>query len=194
MNTRNRSLFLSIAIAVLTVPILNATPAPGAYWKWRGEIDQVLVNQTFRADDYRGIEMAALDVSDAKVPVRGGESQSAVLDFLPSLKPAFMSGLQKTLQRDAPDSKTGGDLLLVRMRVTKADPGTRIPQFWNMKDSAARLAVTGEVIDPATNQTLLAFRQERWVGMMETGQSSEELLKRVAQMIGADLARLISSS
>ena len=193
MNARRFSVLLSFVIAVATAPRLAAAPtAPGAYRNWRGEIDQVVVNHSFRADDYQDIQVDPLDITNVTVPERKGESRPATIAVLPSLKSAFMDGLQKDLRRRKPASGSAGKVLLIRVHLTKADPGTRFPQLGDFKANSAKLAVSGEVIDPAANLILVEFKQERWSGVVSIGKTSAQLLQDAARLIGTDVAHLIS--
>ena len=194
MNAQSFSLFLSLAIAVAVAPILSANPTePGTYRHWNGDIDQVVVNRPFRADDYQDIQVEPLDITRTAVPERTGESRAATIALLPSLKPAFMDGLQKNLRRRPPVSGSARKVFIIRVHLTKADPGTRSPQFGDVQANAAKLAVSGEVIDPATNLVLIEFKQERWAGLVSIGKTSTQLLEEAARMIGTDLAHLISA-
>lgn len=194
MNVRSFLLLFLSALAIATAPKLAAAPTePGVYWKWDGEIDEVAVKRSFRADDFQDIQVEPLDIANVAVPERPGESRPATIAALPSLKPAFMDGLQKNLRRRSQGSAPVPRVLLIRVHITKADPGTRSPQFGDVKGNAAKLAVHGEVIDRATNQTLIEFKQERWFGIISIGKSSAELLGEAARLIGADVARLINA-
>jgi len=194
MNARNLCRLLSSVMALAIATTLSADPtAPGTYRHWDGEIDQVVVNRAFRADDYQDIHVEPLDITKTAVPDRKGESRPATLALLPSLKPAFMDGLQKNLRRRTPASSAAGKVLVIRVRLTKADPGTRSPEFGDIKANAAKLAVSGEVIDPASNLILIQFQQERWAGVISIGKTSGQLLEEAARMIGTDVAHLISA-
>ncbi len=194
MNVRSFPLLFLFVMAVTTAPKLAAAPTePGVYRKWDGEIDEVAVKRAFRADDFQDIQVEPLDIANVTVPERAGESRSATIAALPSLKPAFMDGMQKNLRQRAQGSAPAGRALLIRVHITKADPGTRSPKFGDVKGNAAKLAVRGEVIDRATNLTLIEFKQERWFGVISIGKSSAELLKEAARLIGEDVARLINA-
>ena len=72
MNARSFSLLLSLVTAFAIVPILSANPTePGTYRHWKGEIDQVVVNRPFRADDYQDIQVEPLDITR---PLDGGST------------------------------------------------------------------------------------------------------------------------
>ncbi|MDQ3545365.1 MAG: hypothetical protein M3429_02425, partial [Verrucomicrobiota bacterium] len=100
MNVRRLSLFFSLAMALPTASALADTPtAPGTYQNWKGEIDEVVVQVPFRADDFRDILVEPFDLTRVAVPERQGESRPAVVAGLPGLKSAFMEGLQSHLRR-----------------------------------------------------------------------------------------------
>src|ERR1041385_2503944 len=105
MNARNLFRLCSSVMALAIAPTLSADPtAPGTYRHWDGDIDQVVIISAFRADDYQDIHVEPLDITKTAVPDRKGESRPATLALLPSLKPAFMDGLQKNLRRRSPAS------------------------------------------------------------------------------------------
>ncbi|MEO5717378.1 MAG: hypothetical protein ABIR29_02275 [Chthoniobacterales bacterium] len=194
MNARSFCLLLSVVLAIGTTSVLFAAPAePGTYRNWKGEIDEVVVNRPFRADDYQDIVVEPLDITKVTVPQRKGESRPATIALLPSLKTAFMDGLQKNLRRRTPVSRAAGKALVIRVHLTKADPGTRNPDFGDFQANAAKLAVSGEVIDPASNLVLIQFKQQRWSGVVSIGKTSAQLLEDAARMIGTDVAHLISA-
>lgn len=194
VNAQSCSLFLSLAMTVALAPRLSAASTEtGTYRNWDGEIDQVVVNRSFRADDYRDIQVEPFDITKTAVPERKGESRPATIALLPSLKAPFMEGLQKNLRRRTPVSGSTGKVLVIRVHLTKADPGTRSPQFGDVKANAAKLAVSGEIIDPASNLVLIEFKQERWAGMISIGKTSAQLLEEAARIIGTDVAHLISA-
>ncbi|HEY2344064.1 MAG TPA: hypothetical protein VGH90_13565 [Chthoniobacteraceae bacterium] len=194
MNALNLFRLFSSVMALAIAPTLSADPtAPGEYRHWDGDIDQVVIYRAFRADDYQEIHVEPLDITKTAVPDRKGESRPATLALLPSLKPAFMEGLQKNLRRRTPTSGAAGKVLVIRVRLTKADPGTRSPEFGDIQANAAKLAVSGEVIDPATNLILIQFQQERWAGVISIGKTSAQLLEEAARTIGTDVGHLISA-
>src|SRR6476660_9779279 len=80
MNARNLCRLLSSVMALAITTTLSADPtAPGTYRHWDGEIDQVVVNRAFRADDYQDIHVEPLDITKTAVPDRKGESRPATL-------------------------------------------------------------------------------------------------------------------
>ncbi len=193
MNPLRFSLLFSLVMTARTMSLPAAPPmTPGSYRDWNGKIDEVVVKRSFRADDYADIQVAPLDITKVTVPERKGESRAAIEALLPSLKPAFMEGLQKNLRRRTKASASG-KVLLIRVHLTKADPGTRSPGFGDFKGHAAKLAVRGEVIDRATHRTLIEFKQERWAGLGSITKNAGQLFDEAARAIGADVARLISA-
>ncbi|MGI8891733.1 MAG: hypothetical protein ACR2G0_13245 [Chthoniobacterales bacterium] len=194
MNIWRFSLLSLLAIVLAAAPNSSAAPTePGTYRGWGGEIDCVVINRTFRADDYQDIVVEPLDITKVAVPERKGESPAEVFAVLPSLKPAFLVSLQKNLRRRTPMPGATGKALIIRVRVTKADPGTRSPKFGDVKANAAKLEVSGEVIDPATSLILVQFTQERWSGLITIGKTSGQLLRDAAGLIGEDVGHLISA-
>lgn len=194
MNSRRFSLLLWFVLACPGASILQAAPIqPGSYQKWKGEIDEVVVRVPFRADDFQDIQVEPFDLTRVAVPERQGESGPAVAAGLPALKPAFMEGLQTNLRRRTPASGAHARALVVRIHVVKADPGTRFPAFGDLQANAAKLAVRGELVDATTNRTLVAFKQERWSGVVRIGKTSSQLLADAARLLGHDVAELVSA-
>ncbi len=57
----------------------------------------------------------------------------------------------------------------------EARPGARSTQFGDFQANAAKLAVSGEVIDPAANLILIEFKQELWAGVISIGKTSAQM-------------------
>lgn len=188
-----RRFFSPWLFLLASVSTLSASPGPGIYSHWKGEIDSVVVHHSFRADDFQDIVVEPLDVSQVVIPERSGESPSAIAALLASLKPAFLEGMQKNLRHRTITPGHAPKSLVIRIHLLKADPGTRNPKFGDLKSNAAKLAVRGEVVDPATGVALLEFKQERWSGVVTIGKNSGELLQDAAKLIGHDIADLISA-
>ncbi|MEO7165835.1 MAG: hypothetical protein ABI787_03000 [Spartobacteria bacterium] len=194
MNSRRISFLLWFVLACPAASIIHAAPTqPGIYQKWNGEIDEVTVRAPFRADDFQDILVEPFDLTKVAVPQRQGESGPAVAAGLTSLKPAFMEELRQNLRRRTPPSGAPARALVVRIHVVKADPGTRFPAFGDLQANSARLTVRGELVDRATNRTLVAFKHTRWSGVVTIGKNSSQLLADSARLIGHDVAELISA-
>lgn len=194
MNACRLFLLSSLVIVLFLAPTSSAAlTEPATYRNWDGDVDWVIVNRAFRADDYQEIIVEPLDLSKVVVPEGKGENPAAILALLPSLKPAFLKGMQENLRRREPLSGAPQKALVIRVRLTKADPGTRAPAFGDIKANAAKLEVSGDVIDLASGTVFVSFQQERWSGLITIGKNSGQLLQDAAALIGADIGRLISS-
>lgn len=84
--------------------------------------------------------------------------------------------------------------LVIRARVTKLDPGSRAARYWAAFGAGAvKIAMTGEIIDAASNKTLVRFKQERRSAVGMFGGGYQELFTRTAHQIGGDIATLINA-
>ncbi len=191
---------LSLA-AVVLLPSLGAAPAPtspGNYRDWKGDIDEVSILQTFRADDYRDILVESFESKGVELPDKTDNTYKAVSSALESIKPAFMEGLQKKLRAKTPlaaeGRKPAGNALLIRVRLTKVDPGSQAARYFGgFGAGAVKIAMVGEVIDAHSHRTLVKFTQERRSAFGAFGGGYGELFARTARQIGGDVATLINA-
>jgi hypothetical protein len=200
----NRS-FAFCFLIIISLPLAAdaASPpgtAPGAYHDWAGEIDQVVIIQPFHADNYRDIAVESFDSTGVQLPDRNDNTYEAVHSALQAIKPAFMEGLQNNLRPRAASQATAdlvrgkAQALVIRSRLTKVDPGSQAARYWvGYGAGAVKIDISGEIIDHASNKTLVTFKQERRSGVGVFGGGYGALFARTARQIGADVARLINA-
>ena len=76
----------------------------------------------------------------------------------------------------------------------KSDPGSQAARYWGgFGAGAAKVGITGEIIDGRTNKVLVRFTQERRSGFGLFGGGYRELLARSMRQIGGDVAGLIKA-
>src|SRR5437764_3230255 len=201
---RNFALFyfvlgsFSFALPSQTCAASKVVTAPGTYRDWDGDIDEVTIFQTFRADSYNDIVVESFDSTGVRLPDPQDNTYQAVQSAIRSMKPAFIEGLQAKLRHKpaaagyVPRGK--GKALVIRARLSKLDPGSQAARYWaGFGAGAVKVAITGEIIDAATGKVLVRFQQERRSGFGAFGGGYGALFKRTARQIGGDIAGLINA-
>jgi hypothetical protein len=80
----------------------------------------------------------------------------------------------------------------VRARITKSDPGSQAARYWGgFGAGAAKVGISGEIVDGASGKVLVRFTQERRSGFGLLGGGYRELLDRTMRQIGGDVAGLV---
>lgn len=203
MIIRNFALFCFLP-GVFTFALLADTAVgskglttPGTYRDWNGDIDELTIVQPFRLDEYNDIAVESFDTSGASLPSPKENTYEAVRSALNSIKPAFIEGFQKNLRRKpggANPVRGKGQTLVVRVRLTKLDPGSQAARYWvGFGAGTVKIAMAGEVIDARSRKTLLRFKQERRSGFGAFGGGYGELFARTARQIGGDIADLLNT-
>jgi hypothetical protein len=180
------------ALAEVVQTTSSQTLTPGTTYRGWHNIDEVTVLQPFSASAYSQIAVESFDTSGVKLPPPNENTYKAVQSALQTIKPAFMQGLLKKAQRKAtavPSNQT----LIIRARLTKVDPGSQAARYWGFGAGAVKIAMVGEIIDGASQKTLLRFAQERRSGFGMFGGGYATLFERTAHQIGGDVAGLISA-
>ena len=109
------------------------------------------------------------------------------------MKPAFIDGLERKAQRKVGAAQSGRTLI-VRARLTKVDPGSQAARSWaGFGAGAVKIAMVGEIVDGASQKTLVRFAQERRSGFGWFGGAYGELFQRTARQLGGDVAGLINA-
>jgi len=127
-----------------------------------------------------------------KLPETNDNTYRAVQSALRAIKPAFIEGLEKKAQRKG--AAQSGRTLIVRARLTKLDPGSQAARYFaGFGAGAVKIAMAGEIIDGASQKTLVRFVQERRSAFGAFGGGYGELFQRTARQLGGDLAGLISA-
>jgi hypothetical protein len=200
---RNFALFyfvlgsLSFALPSQTCAAGRGTTAPGTYRDWNGDIDEVTIFQTFRADSYNDIVVESIDSSGVTLPNPRENTYQAVQSALRLMKPAFIEGLQLKLRHKPADAgnvpRGKGQGLVIRARLSKLDPGSQAARYWGFGAGAVKIAMTGEIVDAASGKVLVRFRQERRSGFGAFGGGYGALFTRTVRQIGGDIASLINA-
>ena len=203
MIARNLALFcflpgvLTLALLVDAGAASKGTTMPGAYRNWNGDIDEVTILQPFRLDTYNDIAVESFDITRVALPNPKENTYEAVRSALSSLKPAFLEGFQKNLRRKpggANPVRGKGQTLVIRVRLTKLDPGSQAARYWGgFGAGAVKIEMTGEVVDAYSRKTLIRFKQERRSGFGAFGGGYGELFARTARQIGGDIADLLNA-
>lgn len=198
MIARNIVLFclvvgnLTSALCSSALAAEKTATAPGTYRDWNGDIDEVTILQPFNAANYDSIAVETFDIAGLQMPNPKDNTYPAVQAAIRLIKPAFITGLEQNARRKiGPSGK--GRTLVVRIRVTKLDPGSRAARYWGVGAGAVKVAMAGEIIDAASKKTLLRFQQERRSAFGMFGGGYEELFTRTARQIGGDIASLVNA-
>jgi hypothetical protein len=183
---------LGVAFVSSAVARDKGATTPGTYQDWNGDIDEVTVVQPFQGTAYNEIRVESFDISGVKLPPAKDNTYEAVQSALRMIKPAFIDGLETKLRRTG--ANPGHGKLIIRARVTEADPGSQAARYWGgFGAGAVKIAIAGELIDAATNKTLVRFQQERRSGFGAFGGGYSELFVRTAKQIGGDIASLVNA-
>ncbi|HSP14103.1 MAG TPA: DUF4410 domain-containing protein [Thermoanaerobaculia bacterium] len=188
---------LFLMVAALAVPASArgkknpANTEPGTYKEWGPDIDQIEVVQTFKFGDYSKVVVAPIDTSgaDTKDKAVATAVENATNDFAEQLGKDVKTPVTVDEQ-----PKKSADTLLVRMKVTGMDPGSRAARYWASFGAGAAVAkMDGEIVDAKTNKVLARFTQERRSGFGVAGGSSEALLRRDVRAIATDVANILKA-
>lgn len=201
---RNFALFyfvlgsLSFAFSTQTCLAGKAVTAPGTYRDWNGDIDEVTIFQTFRADSYNDIVVESFDSRGVTLPNPRDNTYQAVQAALRLMKPAFIEGLQLELRHKPAEagyvSRGKGKGLVIRARLIKVDPGSQAARYFaGFGAGAVKIAMNGEIVDAASGKVLVRFQQERRSGFGAWGGGYGALFTRTARQIGGDIAGLINA-
>ncbi len=197
----DRGLLRSLQFALLATLALGAFAAkkaptvPGKYEAWGPDIDSIEIVSPFRTADYARVVVEPLDTTAAPRP----EDRDMQEKFDKSMTHAteqFLAGIRKgradvTLQSTAADGRRA---ILIRGKVVTMDPGSRAKRMWvSYGAGAARVAVSGEIVDAASGKVLVRFTQERRSGFDRLGRGSsyEEILNRTMAAVGEDVANIL---
>ena len=170
----------------------SATKA-GSYTDWN-DVDQVTIVQPFQRSAFNRVVVAPLDTRNAPLPEQSDNSYAEVKAALGGSTQAFMQGLRDKLTGMQVQSGSGGGAgaLVVRARITKTDPGSQAARYFaGFGAGAAKVGITGEIVDGKTNKVLVRFTQEGRSGVGLFGGGYRELLDRSMRQIGGDVAGLI---
>lgn len=198
---RKATLLLFVFVIALT-PALYAgkkPTAPGTYKKWGPNIDLLEVLQTFKAADYTKIVVEPIDTTDTPMPDKDDNSYESAKKVLANAAEPFTIGLKSRITKDVEKSDVSPapaapGTLIVRAKISKADPGSRAARYWGgFGAGATQTQMTGEILDGATGAVLLRFTQERWGSGGWFGGGYEALMNSNLRQIGRDVAAVIKA-
>lgn len=198
MQFKNLSLLSIFAVAFFSgqsVFAQKGKPQAGQFKDWH-DVDEVTIVQPFQLASYKRVVVAPLNTSEATLPDAKDNSYAAVKAALANSAEPFVAGLRDKLGRTnmevTPGKGGGAGTLVIRARITKSDPGSQAARYFGgFGAGAAKVGVSGEIIDGGSGKTLLRFAQERRSGVGMFGGGYRELLDRSLKQIGGDVAGLL---
>ncbi|MGI8820308.1 MAG: DUF4410 domain-containing protein [Chthoniobacterales bacterium] len=191
-------LLLSIGLFLFVRPeSYAAKPAsattPGTYKDWH-DMDEVTIVQPFQLGAFKVVAVPPLDTRNATLPPPNDNSYADVKAALAGSAQAFIAGLQSKLGGLQVQAGQGGgaNALVVRVRITKTDPGSRAARYFvGFGAGAAKIGIAGEIVDGRTGKVLVRFAQERRSFAGGFGGDYRDLLDRTLHQVGGDVAGLL---
>ena len=186
-------LSLALCLAPLTARAgKSAAPQPGSYKEWH-DVDQVTIVQPFQLGNYQRVVVQPLETSNATLPDAKDNSYPAVKAALATSAQPFSDGMRSKLGGSnlalQVGREGGAGALIVRAKITKSDPGSQAARYFaGFGAGAAKVEVSGEIVDGRSGKTLVRFVQERRSGVGAFGGGYRELLERSLRQIGGDVA------
>ena len=206
MNSRlyvTRLAALCLAVAVV-VPAearkkqSGANTEPGKYEKWGPDIDEIEIVKAFDAAAYKNVVVVPVEADDVKLPEKDDNTYEPVQKVLAAATEPFAEGIEKNYEaakvavNDKPGK--GSDTLIVRTKIEMMDPGSRAKRYFGgFGAGAARVKLSGEIVDAKSKAVLVRFTQERRSGFGVAGGSYEALLNRNLRAIGEDVANILKA-
>ena len=193
--TATRLLLTLAAAALVAAPTAQAQKAgvtkPGKYTDFH-DVDEVTIVQPFQARNYNRIIVQRLNTAGAPLPEPSDNSYAEVKAALANSTTPFLEGVREKAGMQVQPGSGGPNSLIIRGRITKSDPGSKAARYWaSFGAGAAKVGITGEIVDGGTGKVLARFTQERRSGFGLFGGGYRELLDRTLKQIGGDVAGLI---
>ncbi len=190
-----RSLLAFTIAALLAAPAAQAQKGggtkPGRYTDFH-DVDEVTIVQPFQARNYNRIVVQRLNTANAPLPKPDDNSYADVKAALANAMTPFTQGVREKAGMQVQTGSGGAGALVVRARVLKSDPGSQAARYWaSFGAGAAKVSISGEIVDGGTGKVLARFTQERRSGFGLFGGGYRELLDRTLKQIGGDVAGLI---
>ena len=194
MNATRLLLTFAVA-ALLAAPTAQAQKGgatkPGKYTDFH-DVDEVTIVQPFQAKNYNRIIVQRLNTANAPLPEPKDNSYNDVKAALANSTAPFMEGVREKAGMQVQPGAPGPGSLVIRARITKSDPGSQAARYWaSFGAGAAKVGISGEIVDGGTGKVLARFSQERRSGFGLFGGGYRELLDRTLKQIGGDVAGLI---
>ena len=180
----------------------SAEPSSAGMTKdWNNLIDEAEVVQTFNLNDYSKVVVANLDTSATPLPPSGENTYQPVSIVLKSSSEIFTEAVREEFKEEGsrlsvvgPESSAGSapGALLVKGRVTRMDPGSQALRYWvGFGAGKSTVEVAGEVIDMASNKTLLRFKHAKASGIGGLGGDYQKFLTDDTHDVGEDVAKML---
>ena len=164
---------------------------PGRYTDFH-DVDQVTIVQPFHSRNYNRIIVQRLNTSAAPLPEPSDNSYNDVKAALANSTAPFMEGVREKAGMQVQPGSGGPGSLIIRARILKSDPGSQAARYWaGFGAGAAKVGISGEIVDGGSGKVLARFTQERRSGFGLFGGGYRELLDRTLKQIGGDVAGLI---
>lgn len=171
----------------------NAAPKAGTFKDWH-DVDEVTIVQPFQLASYTKVFVQPLDTHAATLPEASDNSFKDVKEALATSTEPFVTGLRGKMKGVSVEAGKGGGAksLTVRARITKSDPGSQAARYFaGFGAGAAKVGVSGEIVDGGTGKVLVRFTQERRSGVGAFGGGYRDLLHRSIKQIGGDVAQML---
>jgi hypothetical protein len=192
----------SIAVLLLLAVVLpmhaakkKAAPTePGKYKEWGDDIDQIEIVKGFKFADYSKIVVEPLDTASTPLPEKNDNTYGPVTAILPVATEKLIEGLREHVKVSVAGGEGAKDAgtLILRGKVTLMDPGSRAARYWaSFGAGAARTEIECQIVDAASGDVLVRFKQERRSGFGVGGGSYESVLTRNLKQLGEDVASIL---
>lgn len=176
----------------------NSPVQTGQFEDWNGFLDYINIRKAFDFDDYSKILIMPFDVKAVVLPDKSDNTYQPMVDVLGRLQEYAAEYLRKPLKK-APVSISAAKTLLpepktlaFKMKIDEFDPGNRALRAWvGFGAGRAAVQISGDVVDAATGEVLLSFRQRRLSAMDLSSHEKTllELLKEIDQDLGKMLLK-----
>ncbi|MEO5719976.1 MAG: DUF4410 domain-containing protein [Chthoniobacterales bacterium] len=198
LQTSAMKLIRLVAAVFVVLPLSQvhaekgAAIKPGSYQDWH-DVDEVTIVQPFQLASYNRVVVQSLDTKGAQLPEEKDNSYAAVKGALANSTAPFTDGVRAKLgTMPVENGKAGAKALVVRARIMKSDPGSQAARYFaGFGAGAAKVGISGEIVDGGTNKVLLRFTQERRSAVGAFGGGYQDLLHRSVKQIGVDVAGLL---
>lgn len=200
--SRLRPLFTLAALATALLVAASAARAgdPVTVGKHEGwnDMTQVEILQVFKISGYRAIVVLPVETQGAELP-EGDNTAGAVAKAKGDLTANFVKGLQSEVPKGmavATGTAGGAGTLIVKTKLVKLTPGSQAARMFlgvaGQAAGAARVTMSGEIIDAGTKKVLFRFEQQRSSGagaggLIQTSNPYVRLLAQSTNEIGEDV-------
>ena len=106
------------------------------------------------------------NASTAPLPAPSDNSYAEVKAALANSTEPFTEGLREKAGVQVQPGAPGPNALVIRARITKSDPGSKAARYWaSFGAGAAKVGISGEIVDGGTGKVLARCTQERRSGL-----------------------------